>query len=99
MSIQYFVKAAYAGVLAFLGPIAGALLDADATFSDLSAGVWVAAVILGLTAAVLNDMGDPHVSSSEVWRKLRMGRTETEIAVGYTVICAHRGEYCACVAL
>ncbi len=51
------------------------------------------------TAAVLADMGDSHVSSSEVWRKLRMGRVEGETAVGYTVICAHRAEYCACVAL
>ena len=51
------------------------------------------------TAAVLDDMGNPNVSSSEVWRKLRMGRIEGETAVGYTVICAHRAEYCACVAL
>ena len=50
-------------------------------------------------AAVLDDMGDPTVSSSEVWRKLRLGRTEGETAVGYAVICAHRGEYCACVVL
>ena len=50
-------------------------------------------------AAVLSDMADPHVSSSEVWRKLRLGRTEGETAVGYTIICAHRGEFCACVVL
>ena len=51
------------------------------------------------SAAVLDDMGNEHVSSSEVWRKLRMGRVEGETAVGYVVICAHRAEYCACVAL
>ena len=51
------------------------------------------------TAAVLDDLGNPYVSDSEVWRKLRLGRTDGEIAVGYRAVGDHRKEYCACVAL
>ena len=50
-------------------------------------------------AAVLDDLGNPYVSDSEVWRKLRLGRTDGEIAVGYRAVGDHRKEYCACVAL
>lgn len=51
MQWQLYVKALYAGVLAFLGPIAGALLADDALgFGDLGAGVWLSAAILGLVA-------------------------------------------------
>ena len=51
MSWQYFVKALYAGVVAFVGPISGALLLSDEVgFADLSAGVWVSAALLGLVA-------------------------------------------------
>ncbi len=51
------------------------------------------------TAAVLADMENPYISVSEVWRKLRMGRTGGETPVGYATLCAHRKESCACVAL
>ena len=50
MSIQYYVKAIWAGGLAFLGPISGALALPSVGFGDLSAGVWVAAAVLGLVA-------------------------------------------------
>ena len=49
--MQLYVKAIWAGVLAFLGPIAGALVAVeDAGFGDLSTGVYVSAVVLGLLA-------------------------------------------------
>ena len=45
------VKPIWAGVIAFLGPVAGALLNDTALgFGDVSAGVWVSAAILGLIA-------------------------------------------------
>ena len=51
MSIQYFAKAIVAGAIAFLGPIAGALaLPEIVGFGDLTAGVWVAAVVALLLA-------------------------------------------------
>ena len=51
MSIQYFAKAIVAGAIAFLGPIAGALaLPEIVGFGDLTAGVWVAAVLALLLA-------------------------------------------------
>ena len=51
MSIQYLVKAIYSGLVAFVGPISGALLLSDEIgFSDLSTGTWVAAGLLGLIA-------------------------------------------------
>jgi hypothetical protein len=51
VSIQYFAKAIVAGGIAFLGPIAGALaLPEIVGFGDLTAGVWVAAVIALLLA-------------------------------------------------
>ncbi len=47
--MQYYVKAIYAGLVAFIGPISGALLVSDEIgFSDLSTGTWVAAAFLGL---------------------------------------------------
>lgn len=51
MNFQYYVKAVYAAVVAFIGPISGALLLSDEVgFSDLSTGTWVAAGLLGLVA-------------------------------------------------
>ena len=51
MNFQYYVKALWAGAIAFLGPISGALLvSAEIGFGDLSAGVWVSAAVLGLAA-------------------------------------------------
>ena len=50
MSIQYYVKALWAGAVAFLGPIGGALALPGVGFGDLSAGVWVAGAVLGLVA-------------------------------------------------
>ncbi len=45
------VKPVWAGVIAFLGPIAGALLSVtDAELGDISDGVWVSALIFGLVA-------------------------------------------------
>ncbi len=66
--MQFYVKAAFAGVLAFLGPIAGALLDPVTTFGDLSQGVWVAAAILGLTAfgGILGWQAAPATVSTSV---------------------------------
>ena len=49
-SLNYYIKAIVAGALAFLGPISGGLLNPETGFGDLSAGVWVAAGILGLGA-------------------------------------------------
>ena len=50
-TIQYLAKAIVAGAIAFLGPIAGALaLPEIVGFGDLSAGVWVAAVLALLLA-------------------------------------------------
>ena len=49
--MQFYVKALYAGAVAFLGSIGTALLAVeDAGFGDLSTGVWVAAALLGLVA-------------------------------------------------
>ncbi len=49
--MQYFVKGIYAAVVAFVGPISGALLLSDEVgFSDLSTGTWVAAGLLALVA-------------------------------------------------
>ncbi len=50
MNLQYYVKAIVAGAIAFLGPIAGALVDSMTGFGDLSAGVWVASLIAMLLA-------------------------------------------------
>ncbi len=44
------VKPIWAGVIAFLGPISGALLMPGMEFADISDGVWVSAVIFGLLA-------------------------------------------------
>ncbi len=45
------VKPVWAGVIAFLGPVAGALLNTtDMEVGDISDGVWVSALILGLLA-------------------------------------------------
>ncbi len=45
------VKPLWAGVIAFLGPIAGALLqDSSMVFGDISDGVWVSSLIFGLLA-------------------------------------------------
>lgn len=45
------VKPIWAGVIAFLGPVAGALLNtADMQIGDISDGVWVSSLILGLLA-------------------------------------------------
>ena len=68
MSWQYYVKALYAGVVAFVGPISGALLLSDEIgFGDLSTGTWVAAFLLGLVAfgGVLGwQQAPPTVSTS-----------------------------------
>jgi hypothetical protein len=48
--MNYYIKAIVAGAIAFLGPLAGALIDPATGFGDLSAGVWVAAALLGLGA-------------------------------------------------
>jgi hypothetical protein len=49
--MQYYAKAIYSGLVAFLGSIGTALLAVDdAGFGDLSTGVWVAAGVLGLVA-------------------------------------------------
>lgn len=67
--MQFYVKAIYAGVVAFLGPIAGALLaDESIGFGDLSAGVWLSAVILGLVAlgGVLGWQAAPPTISTSV---------------------------------
>ncbi len=46
-----FVKPVWAGIIAFLGPIAGALLqDSGLEFRDISDGVWVSSLIFGLIA-------------------------------------------------
>ncbi len=50
MNLQYYIKAIVAGAIAFLGPLAGALVDSATGFGDLSAGVWVASVIAMLLA-------------------------------------------------
>ena len=50
MNFAYYVKALVAGAIAFLGPIAGALIDSTTGFGDLSAGVWVASLIAMLLA-------------------------------------------------
>ena len=45
------VKPIWAGIIAFLGPIAGSLLqDPSMVIADIGDGVWVSAVILGLLA-------------------------------------------------
>ncbi len=68
MSIQYLVKAIVAGAIAFLGPIAGALALPDVVgFGDLTAGVWVAAVVallLALGAILGLQAAPPTVSTS-----------------------------------
>ncbi len=48
--MNYYIKAIVAGAIAFLGPLAGALIDSETGFGDLSAGVWVAAIIAALLA-------------------------------------------------
>ena len=71
MNIQYYVKALYAGVVAFIGPISGALLLSDEIgFSDLSTGTWVAAALLGLVAfgGVLGWQSAPASVSTSVRR-------------------------------
>ncbi len=50
MNLNYYIKAIVAGAIAFLGPIAGALVDTETGFGDLSAGVWVASLIAMLLA-------------------------------------------------
>ncbi len=51
MNLQYYVKAIWAGAIAFLGPI-GVLLLATPKLGlvDLSAGVWISSAVLGLVA-------------------------------------------------
>ncbi len=45
------VKPIWAGIIAFLGPVAGALLNTtDMQVGDISDGVWVSSLILGLVA-------------------------------------------------
>ncbi len=49
--ITRLVKPLWAGVIAFLGPVAGALLNTtDMEVGDISDGVWASALILGLLA-------------------------------------------------
>ena len=50
MSIQYYVKAIYAGAVAALSAVSGALIAIDGGFGDLTAGLWVAAAVAGLAA-------------------------------------------------
>jgi len=69
MSIQYYVKALWAGTIAFLGPISGGLLVSDMIgFGDLSAGVWISAVVLGLVGfgGVLGWQATPASVSTSV---------------------------------
>ena len=49
--MNYYVKAIWVGAIAFLGPIAGALVDPLTGFGDLSAGVWVASLAALLFAS------------------------------------------------
>ncbi len=66
--MNYYIKAIVAGALAFLGPLAGALVDPETGFGDLSAGVWVAAGILGLgaLASVLGLQKAPATVSTSI---------------------------------
>jgi len=66
--MQFYVKAVWAGAIAFLGPIGGALALPDVGFGDLSAGVWVASLVLGLIAAggVLGWQAAPPTVSTSV---------------------------------
>lgn len=67
--MQFYVKALYAGVLAFLGPIAGPLIaDPELGFGDLSAGLWVSAAVLGLLAfgGILGWQAAPPTVSTSV---------------------------------
>ena len=49
--MQYYVKAVWAGAVAFLGPIGVLLLATpELGLGDLSAGVWVSSAVLGLVA-------------------------------------------------
>ncbi len=67
------VKPVWAGVIAFLGPVAGALLNtADMSFGDISDGVWVSAAILGLIAGggIAGWQAAPASLSSSVKPKL-----------------------------
>ncbi len=69
MDYQYYVKALYAAVVAFVGPISGALLLSDEIgFSDLSTGTWVAAGLLALIAfgGVLGWQAAPATVSTSV---------------------------------
>ena len=69
MSLSYYVKAIWAGAIAFLGPISGALLvSVEIGLGDLSAGVWVSAAVLGLVAfgGVLGWQAAPPTVSTSV---------------------------------
>jgi hypothetical protein len=48
--MQLYVKAIWAGAIAFLADVGGALIALDGGFGDLPTGVWVLGVVLGLTA-------------------------------------------------
>jgi hypothetical protein len=50
MNIAKFGKAAFSGVLTFLGSIA-VVMVANTGFGDLTDGQWVSAVVLGLASA------------------------------------------------
>lgn len=50
MNFAQFGKAAYSGVLGFLGSLAIVMVG-DVGFGDITDGQWVAAVLLGLTSA------------------------------------------------
>ena len=69
MSWQYFVKALYAGLVAGLSSVSGALaLGPDVGFGDLSTGVWVSAFVLGLAGfgGVLGWQAAPPTVSTSV---------------------------------
>ena len=69
MSWQYYVKALYAGVLAGLSSVSGALLAVPGTgLGDLSTGVYISAAVLGLAAfgGVLGWQAAPAAVSTSV---------------------------------
>ena len=49
MNLGQFGKAAYGGVLAFLGSLVTVLVG-DVGFGDITAGQWIIAVVAGLVA-------------------------------------------------
>lgn len=50
MNLGQFGKAAYAGMLAFLGSLAVVMVG-DVGFGDVSDGQWISSLVLGLASA------------------------------------------------